>query len=430
MQKKIIALAVAGLVSGVAFAQTSVTLSGIVDAGYNFGKDETKFDTGAKNTHKYTNFAGGDSNGASSSRLMINVNEDLGNGLKAGYYQEIGLLHFTGGTNRASVTDGINQSTLGAFNRNRQSFLFLESKQLGKVSIGWTNLINDDNTSNIGSRNHVGNAYNASFLKNPTVSATALPQTSIGQYISVAGTNEGIGAGDISRANAISYYSPVFSGFQVMGQYGYAKSSDESDASTGLATKDTDAGYKVWTLGAKYANGPFNAYAGYQKYSASYDALNATVPTTGTDGDESRREWIVSAGYDFGVAKLTGMYFDRKGTASFDSTVAATAGSADTTAKYRGGDIGVKVPFGKFSAFANYGFAKASYDNDLVGTTGLTAINEAEWKVRTYQLGGQYDLSKRTNVYAVYGNAKADGDSDAGWDAKRSVFAVGMRHSF
>ena len=34
MQKKIIALAVAGLVSGVAFAQTNVTVYGAIDVAY------------------------------------------------------------------------------------------------------------------------------------------------------------------------------------------------------------------------------------------------------------------------------------------------------------------------------------------------------------------------------------------------------------
>ena len=36
MQKKIIALAVAGLVSGAAFAQSNVTVFGIVDMGYQY----------------------------------------------------------------------------------------------------------------------------------------------------------------------------------------------------------------------------------------------------------------------------------------------------------------------------------------------------------------------------------------------------------
>jgi predicted porin len=44
MQKKLIALAVASLASGAAFAQTNVTMYGIADAGYVYsGGDPGKF---------------------------------------------------------------------------------------------------------------------------------------------------------------------------------------------------------------------------------------------------------------------------------------------------------------------------------------------------------------------------------------------------
>ena len=41
MQKKIIALAVAGLVSGAAFAQSNVTVYGIIDMAYVYRGDST-----------------------------------------------------------------------------------------------------------------------------------------------------------------------------------------------------------------------------------------------------------------------------------------------------------------------------------------------------------------------------------------------------
>ena len=122
MQKKVIALAVAGLVSGAAFAQTSVTLSGTVDLGYNFGKD--KWDQGSvTQTHKYRNFRGGDGKGMSSSRLNIDVKEQLGSGLKAGYFHEIGLVHFKGTHNdheRMTVgNDGVTGKDAPSFSRTR-----------------------------------------------------------------------------------------------------------------------------------------------------------------------------------------------------------------------------------------------------------------------------------------------------------------------
>jgi predicted porin len=93
MQKKLIAVAVAGLLSGAAFAQTSVTIGGKVDVGYQFAKT-TNADsaTGGAN--------GGGTNetmtdgSATSSRITIVAKEDLGSGLSA----EVNMdLRFSGG---------------------------------------------------------------------------------------------------------------------------------------------------------------------------------------------------------------------------------------------------------------------------------------------------------------------------------------------
>ena len=64
MQKKIIALAVAGLVSGAAFAQSNVTVFGIMDIGYKYSwsnqidgtKDMSEIKAGAR-LEGFTNFA-------------------------------------------------------------------------------------------------------------------------------------------------------------------------------------------------------------------------------------------------------------------------------------------------------------------------------------------------------------------------------------
>ena len=62
MQKKIIALAVAGLVSGAAFAQSNVTIYGVVDAGYVNS-------SGDKANGKTANFGGIQSGNFSGSRI-------------------------------------------------------------------------------------------------------------------------------------------------------------------------------------------------------------------------------------------------------------------------------------------------------------------------------------------------------------------------
>ena len=380
MQKKVIALAVAGLVSGAAFAQTSVTLSGTVDLGYNIGKDKWE-----SQTHKYRNFRGGDGKGMSSSRLNIDVKEQLGSGLKAGYFHEIGLVHFKGTHNdheRMTVgNDGVTGKDAPSFSRTRQSFAYLESASAGRFQIGLANLIIDDQTgfANVGSRNQVGHAYNASFY--------------------APGTNTKlVDAMDLARANTVSYYSPSFSGFQVMGQFGYGK----SELDNGPASQDDS--YKIYNLGLKYANGPVTAFIGGQKYEK-----DESTSAPAFSNEEDRREFIAAAGYDFGVAKLVGMYFDRK---------ADVNGPSDH--KYRGGDIGVTVPVGQAELFANYGMGKNKF----------TASGDDSWKIKTYQLGTRYNLSKRTNIYALYGYGKAKEKQVGSGTGKSNVISVGLRHSF
>lgn len=77
--KKTAALALLAGVSALAHAQSSVTLFGVVDAGLRYTKN---------GDDSVTSLA---SNGAQSSRLGFRAIEDLGDGLKAGFWLETGL---------------------------------------------------------------------------------------------------------------------------------------------------------------------------------------------------------------------------------------------------------------------------------------------------------------------------------------------------
>ncbi len=79
MQKKLIALAVAGLVSAPAFAQSNVTIYGVADAYIGIGKQDN------------VKFRGIGDGALSGSRLGFRGSEDLGNGLKAVFVLEQGF---------------------------------------------------------------------------------------------------------------------------------------------------------------------------------------------------------------------------------------------------------------------------------------------------------------------------------------------------
>jgi predicted porin len=76
MKKALIALAVLGLTGGAAVAQSSVTLFGVIDADVKYVK------TGGLTVKKL------DSGGLNTSRFGVRGTEDLGGGLKAGFWLE------------------------------------------------------------------------------------------------------------------------------------------------------------------------------------------------------------------------------------------------------------------------------------------------------------------------------------------------------
>ena len=114
MQKKVIALAIAALASGAAFAQTNVTVYGVMDAYFGVNKADN---TTGNQTQYVIN-----ANGLSSSRLGFKGEEDLGNGLKGVFTLELGSLGIDNATNGIGST--------------RQSYVGLESQQFGKLHLG------------------------------------------------------------------------------------------------------------------------------------------------------------------------------------------------------------------------------------------------------------------------------------------------------
>ncbi len=114
MQKKLIALAIAGLVSAPAFAQSNVTIYGVADAYMGFGD------------HGANDMAAVSSGGLSGSRIGFRGAEDLGNGLKAVFTYEQGF----------DLDDSVNSdASQGLGGKARQSFVGLGGS-FGTVSLG------------------------------------------------------------------------------------------------------------------------------------------------------------------------------------------------------------------------------------------------------------------------------------------------------
>jgi predicted porin len=163
MKKLLIATAALAMVAGTAQAQSSVTVYGVVDMGYQ--SSESTSTTGAT-TKTVTTGAEGN---ASGNRLGFRGVEDLGGGLKANFVMEFGV--------KPSQAD----SELGT--ANRQSFVGL-SGAFGEASIGRMNTLQkyiQDNNTFGGPGFGIGwtaamNGYNAERIsdviqyKTPTIS--------------------------------------------------------------------------------------------------------------------------------------------------------------------------------------------------------------------------------------------------------------------
>ena len=118
MNKKIIALAVASLASGVAVAQTNVTMYGVLDNMYVYSQGKAGIGGG---TNKFSGLNGG--GGTAGNRLGFKGEEALGNGLKAVFTLEYGL--------HIDLNEGLGTSGLNA----RQQFVGL-SGNWGTVALG------------------------------------------------------------------------------------------------------------------------------------------------------------------------------------------------------------------------------------------------------------------------------------------------------
>jgi len=197
MQKKIIALAVAGLASSAAFAQSNVTVYGIMDAYF------------ANSTGNNVSASGIGSGGLSTSRIGVKGMEDLGNGMKAVFNLEQSVAAdgssgpFSGGTMRQS-----NIGLTGGF---------------GTVMVGGMSTLTD--------------AWSAKYQYAGNFSADTLGGLRALASMSV-----------VKAPNAIAYLSPSFSGATV----GVARVFSETNSTTAGRTDITQ-------LGVDYGNGPLAA---------------------------------------------------------------------------------------------------------------------------------------------------------------------------
>ena len=238
MKKSLIALAVLAA-SGAAMAQSSVTRFGIVDTGIGYVKN-----------------SGGDSNyglansGLATSRLGFRGVEDLGGGLKGGFWLE----------GEITPDDG----TAAGFNFKRRSTLSLMGN-FGEVRLG-RDLVAGSKTSSYDQFGQVGMGQFLGWSNN---------------LYSTTGDANGIRAN-----NLLGYFTPNMGGFNAGVQYGFGESADNNKSNRYVG------GYVA------FDNGPLSV-------TLAGDKNNFGGPIYAASDD--RTQVSLGASYDFGMAKVSGL---------------------------------------------------------------------------------------------------------------------------
>lgn len=222
----------------------------------------------------------------------------------------------------------------------------------------------------------VGNPFGDSFTVSPLI---------LHKDVNNTGWQNRTTASDTGWSNQIAYTTPTFNGFKATVQYQFGEQQGQNSKGN---------------LGANffYFGGPLTLTGFYERNQVS-NPVSSVLPS-------SRNYWMLLGAYDFGVIKPFLSY----GQVKIDSFNGTT-----DSAKGKTFQVGASVPT------SDNGKVLASY----VQTNYTGAL---ENKRKTFSIGYDHNLSKRTDVYAVFMRDKVDvvktGDNNG-----RTIIA-GIRHRF
>lgn len=348
--------------TGAACAQSNVTVFGGLDLAVAHGSGSI-----SNQTQLAPNYLG-------ASRLAFKGFEDLGGGLKAGFWIEAG---FNADTGTGQNTNTNNQSTGaaggGGLTWNRRSHVSLGG-DWGEIRLG-----RDFTPQYMGlavfDPFDVGGSGIIEVLNSSIVGPTAVRASNSVSYLYGHGFN----------AAAIGYGPRGFegSGFQFHAMYYMGENP------SGTATSKDGTGYGVRAV---YSTGKFTV-------------SGAVGGTSYAAGDVRRNN--AGASYDFGVVNVMGMYeWDKRGTVSA-----------------RGWLAGALVPAGA-------GYIRAAYSR--YGTDAAGSPTAKKWAV-----GYVYALSKRTALYTAAAHVSNEGTSSSALNGAVTApgqssngFDFGVRHNF
>jgi predicted porin len=365
MKKNLVGLA-ALAVLGVASAQSSVTLFGVLDESVSAYQNtsETPLGVSARTSRQVLA-----SNGYNQSRLGFRGTEDLGGGLAASFWLESALFPDDGTTGGNVANSG--PSANGFFNRRSTVSL---SGVAGELRLGrdytpsfWNDLVFDPFSAN-----GVGT----------NVIATANGFSSTGASVSGFRANSTY----IRASNSVGYFLPPnLGGFYGQAMYAF---NEQVKYDPGVFTppkvpNNSRAG-AYWGGRVGYANGPLDVAVSYGEATIADDYFAGLTTTLDSAN--------LGASYDFGPVKLFGEFSKAKLKTDNDGIV--PIGTINASPRATGYLLGATVPIGA-------GLIRASYSQVKIDPNRVIAQLTGDPTASKWALGYVYNLSKRTALYAT-----------------------------
>ncbi len=392
MKKSLFALAAVGAFTGAAQAQSSVTVYGILDVG--FQGVTTRVGSAKTNI---TRFSG--EGAESTSRLGFRGTEDLGGGTRAFFTAEFAL----------APTDSALSGNSNTGLANRQTFVGIGQKGIGQAAIG--------------------TQYTPVHL--------AVGRTDPGQQNNMLGnviytTNASQGNGQTSSSyqvrynNALTLQTERMAGFQAYGIYNNNNSNANDPSTTQTVANNEALGIGVnfvWNkLNVDYAlnSSKQTSIVGTTQTAAALPPNSATIGTIANVLGTSIGVMTNYAGatYDFGILKVYAQYINTKFTSNLNSNVYISRSAQQ---------IGVRGNLTKtIEGWASAG--NGSYRGPNSVTVG-TSVFSTSADFTGYQVGANYWLSKRTNMYAIFGSTQSSTNGSIAAEGGSS-YGLGLRHTF
>ena len=441
MKKSLLAVAAIGAFASAAQAQSSVTVYGILDVGYQ-GGNAVSANNGAAtinmpaasasaNPTRTTQSVFG-AGAEQTSRLGFKGNEDLGGGRSAFFTAEFTL----------TPADQTLSGNANGGLKNRQTFVGIQQNGVGDFAVGtqYTPIFNSAAATTAGQFNNITGS----------LIYTGQADSSLGT--AAAGAYGGNTNAFTTRvSNSLTLNTDNFAGFKGHAIV-IANNTNSTEVSVaGVPTVGGNVNTNGWGLGADYTWKKLFVTADYQALKQNSTAVVTTQPTTlaaGIAGPNSQvfanasgttatgmattgqpvniqdNQGYVGATYDFGILKAYASWITRK---------ASDTQNTGVYQKRQAEEIGVRSYITPtIEAWASAG----------VGTFTPMGENQNSAHMNAWQLGSNYWLSKRTNLYAIYGqfaqsNSTYNTYSTAGavngtfqTSLNNNAYAIGVRHTF